>query len=202
MRTSRSIPYLITFLVALLLYLPSLRTGFLTDDFLDCTHTFSEVPAAFTEDMAGGYRPLMVAVWASDNAVWGITRQWGWHLTNLLILSGCSVLLVRFLKCFVDPPAAVSAGLAAFLFSFPVTVAVARVSGRTTLLALIPFLLSAILAVSAVREKRSSLLWLSSFLYLVSLLFKETFLAAAPFVALAGTVAATEGGGGGENRFS
>ena len=190
MRFSKHLPFVFIVLSACLLYLPTLRTGFLTDDFLDCTHTIGAVPDAFTQGMAGGYRPLMVASWALDNALWGITGHMGWHLTNLIILALGAFLLFRVLMCFVDSNRAASAGLAFFVFSFPTAVAVGRVSWRTTLLTLIPMLLSLILAVMGAKRKSIKYLVLSAMLYLIALLFKETFIAAAPFIAAAGAFSA------------
>jgi len=70
----------VIFLLVLVLYLPTLSTGFLTDDFLDCTHTLQEVPAAFSSQYVGGYRPLMILSWALDNRIWSVENQTGRHI--------------------------------------------------------------------------------------------------------------------------
>lgn len=132
-------------LLAAMLYIPTLRTGFLTDDFLDCTHSFREVPAAFSSQYGGGYRPLMILSWALDNKIWSVENQTGWHVTNLIMLIAASFLIYILLGRFLKDSLGKYSGAALFMFSYPMAVAVARVSWRTTVLALIPFLGSLIL---------------------------------------------------------
>lgn len=50
----RRVPVAVLILLGILLYLPTLRTGFLTDDFLDCNHALQDVPAAFSAQYGGG----------------------------------------------------------------------------------------------------------------------------------------------------
>ncbi|MCK5116946.1 MAG: hypothetical protein KAR44_10125 [Candidatus Aegiribacteria sp.] len=172
-------------LIATLLYIPTLRTGFLTDDFLDCNHTLREVPAAFSSQYGGGYRPLMILSWALDNRIWSAENQTGWHVTNLILLLVSAFLVYIFLSRFLRKPAAIYFGTALFMFSYPMAVAVARVSWRTTILALIPFLASLILI--SIWSKDSGKRWMpvaAAFLYLISLLVKETALAALPVMAM------------------
>ena len=116
-------------LVVALLYIPTLRTGFLTDDFLDCSHTLREVPAAFSAQYGGGYRPLMIFSWALDNRIWSAENQTGWHVTNLILLLASSFLVYIFLGRFLKKREALLSGTALFMFSYPMAVAVARVSG-------------------------------------------------------------------------
>ncbi len=176
----------LTFFCGLILYLPTLWTGFLTDDFLDCSHKLTEVPIAFVGEAGGGYRPLMVFSWALDNALWDVTGQWGWHLTNLIILAGAVAAMRLFLRCFIHSKLAMNAATAFFVFSGPVAVSVARVSWRTTLLALIPLLLSVVFYHKWGRcTTRKRYLVCGSILYLISLLFKETGLTAFPVLAFA-----------------
>ena len=182
---NKFLPVGVVLLVAVLLYLPALRTGFLTDDFLDCTHSLREVPASFSAWCGGGYRPLMILSWALDNRIWSVENQTGWHLTNLILLLVASFLVYIFLGRFLRKPEAIFSGTALFMFSYPMAVAVARVSWRTTVLALIPFLGSLILL--SMWSKGTKKKWLpvgSAVLYLTSLLVKETALAALPIMAL------------------
>ncbi|MCK4506672.1 MAG: hypothetical protein KAW14_13740, partial [Candidatus Aegiribacteria sp.] len=168
-----------------ILYLPTISTGFLTDDFLDCNHTLREVPAAFSSQYGGGYRPLMILGWALDNRIWSVENQSGWHFTNLMLLLAASVLVYFFLGRFLKKPQAIYSGTALFMFSYPMAVAVARVSWRTTILALIPFLASLILI--SIWSKDSKRKWMpacAALLYLISLLVKETALAALPVMAV------------------
>ncbi|MCK5842069.1 MAG: hypothetical protein KAH31_07875 [Candidatus Sabulitectum sp.] len=181
----RRIPVAVIILLGILLYLPTLRTGFLTDDFLDCNHTLREVPAAFSAQYGGGYRPLIILSWALDNSIWGVENQTGWHATNLFLLSVASFLVFVFISQFIKKAVAVYAGTALFMFSYPMAVAVARVSWRTTILALIPFLLSIIIV--SIWSRNSKGKWMpfaAAFLYLVSLLIKETTVAALPVMVL------------------
>ncbi len=89
--------------------------------------------------------------------------------------------LGRFLK----KREAIYFGTALFMFSYPMAIAVARVSWRTTILALIPFLASLILI--SMWSKDSGKKWMAfgaAFLFLISLLVKETALAALPVMAM------------------
>ncbi|MCD6586930.1 MAG: hypothetical protein J7K88_00105 [Candidatus Fermentibacteraceae bacterium] len=52
----RFLPVGLVLLLAAVLYIPTLHTGFLTDDFLDCNHTFSEVAASFSSQYQPCYR--------------------------------------------------------------------------------------------------------------------------------------------------
>ncbi|OPX32145.1 MAG: hypothetical protein B1H09_01095 [Gemmatimonadaceae bacterium 4484_173] len=179
------IPVGLVLLLAAVLYIPTLHTGFLTDDFLDCNHTLSEVPAAFSSQYGGGYRPLMILSWALDNKLWSVENQTGWHAVNLFLLLVSSLCVYFFLGRFLKRKSGVIAGTALFAFSFPMAVAVARVSWRTTVLALIPFLVSLILV--SVWSSGSNKKWLAfaaAFFFLVSLLVKETAVSALPVIAV------------------
>lgn len=165
-------------LAALSLYLPALEIGFLSDDFLDLEHSFD--PGTFTRFEAGGFRPLTVAVWAFDSAVYGPGRAWGWHLTNLLLHLLCASALILLLRSLGLRPRGLLAAAALFLLSPAVIPSAARVSGRTTIIALLPLLLAFRLHVRWERGRRRSILLLAGaqLLYLGSLLAKETALLA------------------------
>jgi hypothetical protein len=178
---------------ALVLYLPTLRTGFLTDDFLDCSHTFDEAAGAFTGESSGGYRPLMTLAWALERAVWSAERPEAWHISSLFILAVFCFSLTVFIQGFVNRRSAVLAALALVLLCYPVAVSAARVSWRATMLAGVPFIWAMILAVRWCRRRSPLLLLFGALLFLVSLLFKETFLAAPPVFAALGNAASSRG---------
>ena len=171
-------------LLAALLYIPTLRTGFLTDDFLDSECTMSKAPEAFTSMVSTGYRPLMSFSWAIDNMLWGRTNQAGWHFTNIIILLATLFLLHRFLSLYIQSSTAISVGLLLFALSLPVALSVAKVVWRTSLLPMIPLLGAFILAHKWGSD--SGKWWhLAStlFLFLISLFLKELALASPPVFA-------------------
>ena len=171
-------------LLGLILYLPTLRIGFLTDDFLDIQTDLSNAGEAFTGMVSSGYRPLMSYSWALDNAVWGLERPWGWHLTNLIILALALVSLNSFLRLFVSKGTAIAAGLAVFAFSTPVLVSVAKMDWRTSILPVIPLLWSLYSCVRYSRGGGRTHLAASALLLLISVFLKETALATPPAFAL------------------
>ncbi len=178
---------------AAFLYLPTLRTGFITDDYLDCSHTFGEAAGAFTGESSGGYRPLMTLAWAVDNALWGVERPGAWHITSLVILALFCFSTAVFIRGFADYPIALFAALAFVVLCYPVAVSAARVSWRATMLAGIPFIWAMILSMRWCRRPSVPLLLLGSLLFLVSLLLKETFLAAPPVFAALGNAGSPRG---------
>lgn len=165
-------------MASLILYLPSLSIGFLSDDYLDLEHGFDL--GTFTRFEAGGFRPLTVAVWAFDSTVYGPTGARGWHVTNLLLHLLCAASLLLLLRALGLGARGILAAAAVFLLSPAVIPSAARVSGRTTIIALLPLLLSFWLHVRWELSKRGKwhLLVLAQALYLVSLLAKETALLA------------------------
>jgi len=171
-------------LLGLILYLPTLRIGFLTDDFLDIQTDLSNAAQAFTGMSSSGYRPLMSYSWALDNAVWGVGRPWGWHLTNLMILALTLLSLAFFLRLFVTDGTALAAGLALFAFSSPVLVSVAKMDWRTSILPVIPLLWSLYYCVRYSRGGGRTHLASSVLLLLISVFLKEIALAIPPAFAL------------------
>ena len=185
MKLKIALPYFFLLVAIFAVYLPTLRMGFLTDDFLDCNHTFDNVFNAFSSQYGGGYRPLMILSWALDNEVWGIQRQFGWHLSNLLLLFSSSILFFFFLKQFLHKPIAIFSGTVLASFAFPMAVAVSKVAWRTTILALLPFIASLIIvSLWSKKSDKKFLLYLAGFLYLLSLLLKETAIAAFPVISM------------------
>ncbi|MCD4707392.1 MAG: hypothetical protein K8S62_06615 [Candidatus Sabulitectum sp.] len=179
------LPAGVILLVAGLLYIPTLRTGFLADDFLDSECTIHEVPRAFVSLASSGYRPLMSLSWAIDNLLWGKENQAGWHLTNIIILLATVFMLYRFLSLYLKSTTALVAALMLFTVCLPVTASVAKVVWRTSLLPMIP-LLAAFVFVHrwGTDSGRWWQLCLSSILLLVSLFLKELALASPPVFAV------------------
>jgi len=82
----------------------SLGIGFLLDDFshLDCSYAFghgdlSQLAKSFTGNWTGAadnltaYRPFISLSYCLDYLVWGL-NPFGYHLSNLLMFAGCSIL--------------------------------------------------------------------------------------------------------------
>ena len=171
-------------LVAALLYIPTLRTGFLTDDFLDSECTIHQAPQAFVSMASSGYRPFMSFSWALDNMLWGRENQSGWHFTNIIILFAVVYMLYLFLSLYLQKSAALFAGLVFFVVSLPVSVSVAKVVWRTSLLPMIPLLAAFVLVYKWGSDSGKRWhLCLSSVLLLVSLLLKEIALVSPPVFA-------------------
>lgn len=181
-----------------LVMLPSVGSGFLADDFLDLDHEFS--PSTFTGFEAGGFRPLTVAAWAFDSAVWGLTRPAGWHLTNLAIHLLNILLVSILLRRLGMPDGAVFWGTLLFAVSWAVVPSAGRISGRTTMLATAPMLLALILHGAWLGRRRTWILAGACTAFLASLLFKETMLLAAPLFGL--QAASAEGDARPVRRFA
>jgi hypothetical protein len=163
-------------LVALLA--PTLRTGFLSDDFLDLHHDFG--PSSFTKFEAGGFRPLTVAIWALDAHLWGSQRAYGWHATNLALHLLNTILMLLLLRQLGFGGKSALWGALFFAVSWAAMPSAARVSGRTTMIALAPMLLALALHAAWLRRGGFSRLIASGALFLASMLAKETMLLCAP----------------------
>lgn len=184
MRARESLLPAALLLLGLILYLPTIQIGFLTDDFLDIQTDLTNAREAFTGMASSGYRPLMSYSWALDNAIWGVGRPWGWHLTNLMILALTLVSLAFFLRLFVTDGDALALGLALFAFSPTVLVSVAKMDCRTSILPVIPLLWSLFYCVRYGRRGGRSHLAVSALMLLISVFFKEIALATPPAFAL------------------
>ncbi|MFQ5457487.1 MAG: VanZ family protein, partial [Myxococcota bacterium] len=169
-------------LLALLLYLPSLRNGFMPfwddDDYVLKNAsvqalTWPSVKSWLTEPVHGNYAPLVLGSLAIDHALWGLDPA-GYHLHNALLHALASGLLVWLLMSLRAPPLA--AGVAGALYLVhPVQVeSVAWISERKSLLATIFLLLSFIVYARATRPAIASRggLWLSFLLFVAALLSK------------------------------
>ena len=131
------------FILALALYLPSVRNGFAYDDHMVIradprVHDLSNLPRLFAEpywndEELGLYRPLASASYAIDWAVADGNPQW-FHWVNTFWNAGACALLFLLLTRFVPTPAAL---LGALVFAVhPVHVeAVANVVGRAEVMA-------------------------------------------------------------------
>ena len=159
-----------------LLYSGVIRIGFLSDDFLDLHHSFST--GSFTRIEAGGFRPLIVAVWSFDSAVFGPLHAWGWHLTNILFHLANIVLIWLLLRELGFRNLSLFFGVAFFLLSAVGPPSVARVSGRTTIIAILPLLAGFICHARWLKHGDRHNLVAGMALLLVSLFAKETALAA------------------------
>jgi hypothetical protein len=133
-------------------------------------HSFSRLAIA-------GYRPLNEAVYALDTVVYGSERAWGWYLTNILFHLACIVAMGILLSRLGFSRISCLIGATIFALSSAGPSTVAIVSGRTTMVAMLPLLVAFILHILWIRNGRKLNLILAMFLFLVSLLSKETALA-------------------------
>lgn len=125
----------------------------------------------------GFYRPLVVLSFAVDWQLWG-GAPLGFHLTNLL-LHLCAVVFVFLLARRWGAEAVAAAAAAALFGVLPrLSEAVAWISGRTDLLAVVFVLLALVLHGFENRRR-----WLAAFALFLGLLSKEV--AAAGLIALA-----------------
>jgi len=90
-----------------LVYSPSLRYGFVTDDFyfarpLSVAELLSTLRGNWEPHGQGNahYRPVVALSLALDYSIWG-ARPWGYHLTNLFLLSLIGLLAFSFLNEFL-----------------------------------------------------------------------------------------------------
>jgi len=169
------ISILVLSVLLLMLFLPCLSLGFLGDDFLDLEHDFGL--RSFARFEAGGFRPLMVAVWALDSNLYGPQSSWGWHLTNILLHTINLFLMILLLKQLDFGKWTILAGAAFFALSYSVVPSVCRVSGRTTVAALVPLLGAMNLHLVWKRKGKRLYLLTALLMVLISLLVKETTLA-------------------------
>ena len=176
--------------VSLLLLIPAIGTGFLSDDFLDFEHGFS--PEAFTRFEAGGFRPLTVMLWVLDARLWGPARPQGWHVTCILLHLANVILISRLVFTHTRDFTGSLAGTMLFAVSWAVIPSAGRVSGRPGMLAM-AFMLGALLLHSESIIRRS---WrrriVAAALFLCSLLSKETMLLSAPLFGLQAAVLGDE----------
>jgi len=153
---------LVSALVAVLVYLPSLRNRFALDDssIVENNTTAQSVGAALRafdqpywppRNMAGLWRPIVILSFAVDWQVSGGSTVM-LHATNVALHAGATALLVPVLGAYVSPAAALAG---AVLFAVhPVHVeAVANLVGRAEMFVAV-FLFAAMLAGREVRRRR------------------------------------------------
>jgi tetratricopeptide (TPR) repeat protein len=193
----RAIYALVPAALALLASLNALWNGFAADDISQIQNNpfikkLSNLPLAFTsrawdfatEDvvlsLGSYYRPLVDALFIINHAVFGESAR-GWHLVNVLIHTGVTLLVFVVLRSLTARPwlAAISACL--FAVHPAHAEPVAWISGVTDLLMAV-FLLPAFYFYLRYRESnRKHLMAVSLVFYLLALLSKETSLAL-PFI--------------------
>jgi hypothetical protein len=180
--------------LAVALYLPSLGYGWVYDDQMEVVQntfirSFAHVPQMFTATVWAGsgmetylYRPLALLTYAANHAVSGLA-PWSYHLFNVLLHAGVSVLVVRVGLLWRLPVAA--AGAAGVLFAVhPIHVeAVAAVFGRKDLLAAI-FVLATLLAHRRGLSRGGIHAAVPVFWYALAMLSKEIGVVALPLVLL------------------
>lgn len=135
-------------------YANSLGNGFVFDDeFLVPAYSRAWSFSHFFQTLLESYRPVRNASYALDFLIWG-WHPFGFHLTNVLIHSGNTVLVFFLIRRFTVKPA--TALLAALIFAVhPIqTDSVSYVSGRRDLLFVL-FYLAAFHAYLSYRENRT-----------------------------------------------
>ncbi len=169
-------------IAALALMLPTLGTGFLSDDFLDLHHDFSA--ASFTRFEFTGFRPLTEAIFAMDAGLWGARHPWGWHLTNLVLHFLCAFLFWRVALRLSGDSRRAAIAAAFFLVSFAAVPSFARVSGRTAPASMAPFIAAILFHSRYASGRNPADLIAGLVLFLVSLFTKETALLCVPVFGL------------------
>ncbi|MDT8340710.1 MAG: tetratricopeptide repeat protein [Longimicrobiales bacterium] len=170
--------------VALLLYLHTVGYGWVFDDQMEVVlnpfiRSWSTLPQILSTTVWTGsgmetylYRPLAQVSFLLNHAVSGL-EPWSYHLVNVLLHAGVSVLVVRLGRALGLPLAA--AGLAGIVFALhPVHVeVVAAVHGRKDLLATL-FALGFVLAHLRARSSGGWWHWAAPAALVAAILSKET----------------------------
>jgi tetratricopeptide (TPR) repeat protein len=129
-------------------------------------------PLTLFSGPTGYYRPLSILSLAVDNLLYH-GQPWGFHLTNVLLHLGCTLLFYLLLRLLWAP---LPAFLSSLLFSSLAvhTEAVAFISGRMDLWATFFFLLSLVSYLTLrQRDHRLAGCWVASAFWLLGLLSKE-----------------------------
>lgn len=133
-------------LVAVALYARTVGFGWIYDDQMEIVlnsfvHSFRNLPLIFSTTVWAGsgmetylYRPLPLATYAANHLISGLA-PWSYHLVNVLLHAGVSVMVVRVGRLW--GLSVLASGLAGFIFAIhPIHVeVVAAVFGRKDLLA-------------------------------------------------------------------
>lgn len=101
--------------ITLLTYAAALTTGFTADDFfilarLKAAHGLAHVTSYFRAGFFEYYRPVAFVSHALDWTLWG-AEPFGFHLTNVLLHTGCALLVWALGRRLLDGTAAVVAAL-------------------------------------------------------------------------------------------
>ena len=181
---------------SVLIYIPTLKSGFIWDDVQLTTSPFRMGQNVYSFFYGGGvyYRPLLHLSMAIDHSLWNLSPS-GYHLTNIILQTLNSLLVFLtgfyFLKnknlgidtedaggIYFRNPLVLSFA-AAMIFAFhPIhTESVAWISGRTDMLSTLFFLLAFLSWLIYEREGKSAALVLSSIFFLFSLFSKENAIA-------------------------
>ncbi|MCX7878300.1 MAG: tetratricopeptide repeat protein [Ignavibacteria bacterium] len=176
-------------IAAFAVYANSLRNGFVFDDesvvLGDKSITsVSNIPKFFTGELGFHkvigryYRPIVSASYAVDYALWGF-NPFGFHLTNVLIHTVCSVLFYLLLVLMFRGYASsvknyiiLASGLVFALHPIH-TEAVAWISGRTDSICGLFYFLSFIFYLKFKQDRRKLFAVLLCFSYLLAMLAKE-----------------------------
>lgn len=133
-------------LVAVALYARTVGFGWIYDDQMEIVlnsfvHSFRNLPLIFSTTVWAGsgmetylYRPLPLATYAANHLISGLA-PWSYHLVNVLLHAGVSVMVVRVGRLW--GLSVLASGLAGFIFAIhPIHVeVVAAIFGRKDLLA-------------------------------------------------------------------
>src|SRR5687767_3524673 len=121
----------------LLIYLPDIGHGFISDDFRWIVESRSSSVAdlaALLGSNTGFYRPVVSWSFAADHALWS-ADAFGYGVTNLVLCLATATALFALARQLALPPAASLAAAAVWLFNFhAVNMALLWLSGRTALL--------------------------------------------------------------------
>ncbi|MBI1388250.1 MAG: hypothetical protein GC154_07365 [bacterium] len=176
-------------LASILLFAPSVSIGFLGDDyqFLLASRTAGQMWGSFTGDWFWGrldiegprfYRPIQIAlVYLEQNVFFG-HAAWGYHLINLLVHAGCSV-LVGALALQLIPSNRPGRGLAAWTAAAVFALhprhceAVCMINGRTDSVCALFYLTSLTAYIHGRETRRGRWLAVSAAALIAALLSKE-----------------------------
>jgi len=173
------------FVVGLIAYSSIITGQFVWDDELLVVSNryiqeLHKIPVLFTTHIAAGggeesnlYRPLQMASYALDYAIWGLDAR-AYHVTNLILHILVALGIYRLMQLlFVGKNLA--AFVAAVLFvAHPIhTEAVSYIAGRADLLACLFMLFATICYINYARKRKTHFYALSIVAYLFALLSKE-----------------------------
>jgi len=174
---------LLVLLLAVAVYATALPNGFVYDDWdLILTNSWLKsgpfldvLRLGYWEGSRGGsfyYRPVVSLSYWIDHRLWG---EWppGYHLTNLLLHAGASLLLLALARRWLPSPRAALAAAAIFAVHPVHTQSVTWIAGRTDLLAAFFFLAALLLQQKAIESGRTGLRVASLGALALALLSKE-----------------------------